>query len=194
MVYPSIYHVYVEHLHIHGIFQAYSRHIPKIGVPDEAVEALEADRNLRYQKSCWFWTVCSCSDRAEQAILLSRHHDGGIMPYLFIQVARFLTGRLARCAPVSIGAWRCSSAKRRAAFTSLANSDPGHHHDLKARASRIRQHNKLSRLRVCWTPIMIGAQISITGSLSTTAYMSRTHSIVSHRHMWVPCFVVIQSI
>ncbi len=32
---PCICHVYVGHLHIHGIYQAYSRHIPKIGVPDE---------------------------------------------------------------------------------------------------------------------------------------------------------------
>ncbi len=31
---PCIYHVYVGHLHIHGIYQAYSRHIPEIGVPD----------------------------------------------------------------------------------------------------------------------------------------------------------------
>jgi hypothetical protein len=31
---PCIFHVYVGHLHIHGIYQAYSRHIPKIGVPD----------------------------------------------------------------------------------------------------------------------------------------------------------------
>jgi hypothetical protein len=34
---PCIYHVYVGHLHImiRGIYQAYSRHIPKIGVPDD---------------------------------------------------------------------------------------------------------------------------------------------------------------
>jgi hypothetical protein len=31
---PCIYHVYVEHLHICGIYQAYSRHIPKIWIPD----------------------------------------------------------------------------------------------------------------------------------------------------------------
>jgi hypothetical protein len=31
---PCIFHVYVGHLHIHGIYQAYSRQIPKIGVPD----------------------------------------------------------------------------------------------------------------------------------------------------------------
>jgi hypothetical protein len=31
---PCIFHVYVGHLHIRGIYQAYSRHIPKIGVPD----------------------------------------------------------------------------------------------------------------------------------------------------------------
>ncbi len=31
---PYIYHVYVGHLHIRGIYQAYSRHMPKIGVPD----------------------------------------------------------------------------------------------------------------------------------------------------------------
>ncbi len=64
-------------------------------------------------------------------ILLSRH--GGIMTYLFI-------ARFARCA--LIGARRCSSANRRAAFTSLADSDPWH---LEARASRVRQHNKLLR-------------------------------------------------
>jgi hypothetical protein len=66
--------------------------------------------------------------------ILSRH--GGIMTYLLI--ARFL----ARCA--LIGARRCSSAnlKRRAAFTSLADSDSGH---LEARASRVRQHDKLLR-------------------------------------------------
>ncbi len=60
----------------------------------------------------------------------------GIMTNLFI--ARFL----ARCA--LIGARRCSSAKRRAraAFTSLADSDPGH---LEARVSRVRQHDKLLR-------------------------------------------------
>ncbi len=58
------------------------------------------------------------------------------MTYLFI--ARFL----ARCA--LIGARLCSSAKRRAAFTSLADSDPGHP-GLEARASRVRQHNKLLR-------------------------------------------------
>jgi hypothetical protein len=56
------------------------------------------------------------------------------MTYLFI--ARFLTrGAL-------IGARRCSSAKRRAAFTSLADLDPGHR---EARAGRVRQHNKLLR-------------------------------------------------
>ncbi len=54
------------------------------------------------------------------------------MTYLFI--ARFL----ARCA--LIGALRCSLAKRRAAFTSLAYFDP---RQLEARASRVRQHNKL---------------------------------------------------
>ncbi len=51
-------------------------------------------------------------------------------------IARFLArGAL-------IGARRCSSAKRRAAFTSesLADSDPGHR---EARAGRVRQHDKL---------------------------------------------------
>jgi hypothetical protein len=67
---------------------------------------------------------------------LSRH--GRIMTYLFIPPF------LARCA--LIGARRCSSAnlKRRAAFTSLADSDPGHR---EARAGRVRQHDKLLRLR-----------------------------------------------
>ncbi len=45
-----------------------------------------------------------------------------------------------------IGARRCSSAKRRAAFTSLADSDPGHR---EARAGQVqvqvRQHDKLLR-------------------------------------------------
>ncbi len=64
----------------------------------------------------------------------SRH--GGIMTYLFI--ARFL----ARCA--LIGARRCrGSAKRRAAFTSLADSEPGHR---EARAGRVREHDKLLRV------------------------------------------------
>jgi hypothetical protein len=31
---PGIFHVYVSRHHIHGIYQAYTRHIPKIGVPD----------------------------------------------------------------------------------------------------------------------------------------------------------------
>jgi hypothetical protein len=54
------------------------------------------------------------------------------MTYLFI--ARFLArGAL-------IGARRCSSAKRRAAF---ADSDPGHR---EARAGRVRQHDKLLRI------------------------------------------------
>jgi hypothetical protein len=54
------------------------------------------------------------------------------MPFLFI--ARFLArGAL-------IGARRCSSAKHRVAFTSLADSDPGHR---EARAGRVRQHDKL---------------------------------------------------
>ena len=39
---PCIYHVYVGHLHIHGIYQAYSRHIPKIGVPDEGIVVIKA--------------------------------------------------------------------------------------------------------------------------------------------------------
>jgi hypothetical protein len=84
------------------------------------------------------------SDRAEQAILLIRH--GGILMYLFI--IRFL----ARCALT--GARRCSSAnlKRRAAFTSLVDSDPGH---LEARASRLRQHNKL--LRNSTSKLILGA-------------------------------------
>ncbi len=80
----------------------------------------------------------------EQAILLSRRRHGGIMPlavtrtYLFIARSSFL----ARC--TLTGARRCSSAKRRAAFTSLADSDPG---QLEARASRVRPslHNKLLR-------------------------------------------------
>ncbi len=60
-----------------------------------------------------------------------------LMTYLFI--ARFL----ARSGCALVGARRrCSSEKRRAAFTSLADSDPGH---LEARASRVRQHNKLLR-------------------------------------------------
>jgi hypothetical protein len=63
------------------------------------------------------------------------------MTYLFI--ARFL----ARCALT--GARRCSSAnlKRRAAsaFTSLADSDPGHR---EARAGRVRQHDKLLRSKL----------------------------------------------
>jgi hypothetical protein len=60
------------------------------------------------------------------------------MTYLFI--ARFL----ARGGAL-IGARRCSSAKRRAAFTSLADSDPGHR---EARAGRARQpeHDKLLRV------------------------------------------------
>jgi hypothetical protein len=51
----------------------------------------------------------------------------------------------ARCA--LIGARRCtgSSAKRRAAFTSFADWDPGHR-DREARAGRVRQHDKLLRL------------------------------------------------
>ncbi len=65
---------------------------------------------------------------------------GGIMTYLFI--ARFL----ARCA--LIGAWRCSSAKRRAAFTSLADSDPGHlAGEARATGSRVRHHDNLKLLR-----------------------------------------------
>ncbi len=31
---PCIYQAYEGGLHIRGIYQAYSRHIPKIGVPD----------------------------------------------------------------------------------------------------------------------------------------------------------------
>jgi hypothetical protein len=65
------------------------------------------------------------------------------MKYLFI------IGFLARCALTGAAARRCSSAKRRDAFTSLADSDPGH---LEARASRVHhdhwQHNKLSVLQV----------------------------------------------
>jgi hypothetical protein len=65
------------------------------------------------------------------------------MTYLFI--ARFL--RLARGpgARALIGARRCSSAKRRAAFTSLADSDPG---QCEARAGRVRQHDKLLRRKL----------------------------------------------
>ncbi len=44
---PCISHVYVGHLHIRGIFQAYSRHIPTIGVPDRngRLEGLEKFSN-----------------------------------------------------------------------------------------------------------------------------------------------------
>jgi hypothetical protein len=31
---PCIFHVYVGHLHIHGIYHVYAWYIPKIGVPD----------------------------------------------------------------------------------------------------------------------------------------------------------------
>ncbi len=56
--------------------------------------------------------------------------------YRIYFIARFLArGAL-------IGARRCSSAKRRAAFTSLADSDPGHR---EARATRVGKHNKLLR-------------------------------------------------
>jgi hypothetical protein len=48
----------------------------------------------------------------------------------------------ARCA--LIGARRCSLSKRRAAFTSLADSDPGH---LEALASRVCQHTGNKPLR-----------------------------------------------
>ncbi len=100
------------------------------------VEALLADRNLRLPKR----VVDSERSAAaviglKKAILLSSH--GGIMTYLFI--ASFL----ARCALIGArAARRCSLAKRRAAFTSLADSDPGH---LEALASLVRQHNKLLR-------------------------------------------------
>ena len=33
---PGIFHVYVSGHHIHGIYQAYTIHIPKTGVPDVA--------------------------------------------------------------------------------------------------------------------------------------------------------------
>jgi hypothetical protein len=123
--------------------EAYSRE----GLPsEEASQAgepctgpVQAKRRLLILTRRRTVTVCSCSDRAEQAIPLSRH--GGIMTYQFIICF------LARCA--LIGARRCSSesakpaaSERRAAFTSLADSDPGH---LQARASRVRQHNKLLR-------------------------------------------------
>jgi hypothetical protein len=56
----------------------------------------------------------------------------------------FIACFLARAA--LIGARRCSSAKRRAAFTSLADSDPGYR---EARAGRVRgQHDKLLRVTV----------------------------------------------
>ncbi len=57
--------------------------------------------------------------------------------YRIYFIARFL----ARGGALT-GARRCSSAnlKRRAAFTSLADSDPGHS---EARAGRVRQHDKL---------------------------------------------------
>ncbi len=64
----------------------------------------------------------------------------------FIAQARFL----ARCA--LIGARRCSSAKRRAAFTSLADSDHPGHREARARAGRVRQHDKLLRLSL--RPVM----------------------------------------
>jgi hypothetical protein len=38
-----IYHLFVGHLHIHGIYQAYSRHIPKIQVPDDALQTCTLD-------------------------------------------------------------------------------------------------------------------------------------------------------
>jgi hypothetical protein len=44
-----------------------------------------------------------------------------------------------------LGARRCSSAKRRAAFTSLADSDPRHR---EARTGLVRQHDKLLRMTV----------------------------------------------
>jgi hypothetical protein len=53
----------------------------------------------------------------------------------------FIASFLARGA--LIGARRCSSAKRRVAFTSLADSDPGHR---EARAGRVRQHDELLRI------------------------------------------------
>ncbi len=70
-------------------------------------------------------------DRAEQAILLSRRIADQYRIYF---IARFL----ARCALT--GARRCSSAKRRAAFTSLADSDPGHR-EARAGRARVRQHD-----------------------------------------------------
>jgi hypothetical protein len=81
------------------------------------------------------------------------------MTYLFI--AHFV--RLARCA--LIGARRCSSAKRLAAFTSLADSDPGH---LEALASRVRQHNKLLRNWAAWlasSGTVIESNLQITESM-----------------------------
>ncbi len=61
------------------------------------------------------------------------------MTYLFIARFKFL----ARGALIGAQRSSCSSAKRRAAFTtSLADSDPGHR---EARASRVRQHDKLLR-------------------------------------------------
>ncbi len=80
------------------------------------------------------------------------------MTYLFI--ACFL----ARCA--LIGARRCSSAKRRlgAAFTSLADSDPGHR---EARAGRVRQHDKLLRMHVIWFFLHIPVYLAYYNSCHT---------------------------
>ncbi len=85
------------------------------------------------------------------------------MTYLFI--ARFL----ARGALIG-AARRCtgSSAKRRrAAFTSLADSDPGHR---EARAGRVRQHDKLLRVASGGTrfpsllrPVPVSGRPALTG-------------------------------
>ncbi len=47
MVYPWIYHVLyvVESLHIHGIYQAYSRHMLKIGVPSPDSDVVVCGKN-----------------------------------------------------------------------------------------------------------------------------------------------------
>ncbi len=56
---PYICHVYVGDLHIHGIYQAYSRHIvPKIagghrdGVPSPDSDHGRINLQVRYQNSC----------------------------------------------------------------------------------------------------------------------------------------------
>jgi hypothetical protein len=79
--------------------------------------------------------------------MADQNHDSaayyGIRVYF---IARFL----ARSA--LIGARRCSSAKRRAAFTSLTDSDPGHR-EARARAGRVRQHDKA--VTSSWHPTQI---------------------------------------